>query len=107
MVLQGASGRFLCDGKSCLKGHIIIPKINRQVILDELKKHIDLTRQESGCLIFQITQDNSDADKFWVYEEFVNKEAFDFHQARVRSSAWGVASADVERHYEPLIMIDD
>lgn len=93
--------------KVVLKDHIIIPKTNRQVILDELKKHIDLTRQESGCLIFQITQDNSDVDKFWVYEEFVNKEAFDFHQARVRSSAWGVVSADVERHYEPLIMIDD
>lgn len=100
--------------KVVLKGHIIISKTNRQVILDELKKHIDLTRQESGCLIFQITQDNSDVDKFWVdvdkfwvYEEFVNKEAFDFHQARVRLSAWGVVSADVERHYEPLIMIDD
>lgn len=92
--------------KVVLKGHIIIPKTNRQVILDELKKHIDLTRQESGCLIFQITQDNSDADKFWVYEEFVNKEAFDFHQARVRLSDWGRVSCDAQRYYEPLIVVD-
>lgn len=89
--------------KVVLKGYIIIPKTNRQVVLDELEKHIALTRQESGCLAFQITQDNSDADRFWVYEEFVNKEAFDCHQARVRLSDWGRVSCDVQRFYEPLI----
>lgn len=93
--------------KVILKGFIIIPSNNRAKILAALDEHIKLTKAEQGCLVFQITPDNERADKYWVYEEFVDKLAFDAHQARVRSSLWGVMSADVERHYEPLIMIDD
>lgn len=93
--------------KVILKGFIIIAPKRSAEILTALDEHIKLTKAEQGCLVFQITPDSEREDKYWVYEEFVDKDAFDAHQARVRSSAWGVVSADVERHYEPLIMIDD
>ncbi len=86
-----------------LKGYIVLPKTNRKAILTALNEHIILTRHEQGCLAFEITPDGQDADKYWVYEEFVSKEAFLTHQERVRLSHWGQISTDVERCYEPLV----
>ncbi|MDO4699452.1 MAG: antibiotic biosynthesis monooxygenase [Moraxella sp.] len=86
-----------------LKGFILISVKDRQQILSALAEHIELTKAEAGCLKFDITPDDHCQDKYWVYEEFVNKAAFEYHQARVRSSHWGRVSADVERHYEALL----
>lgn len=72
--------------KVILKGFIIIPADNKQMILSALEKHIKLTRQEVGCIVFDIMADDVCQDKYWVYEEFVDKAAFELHQARVRSS---------------------
>lgn len=90
--------------KVILKGFIIIPMDNKQEILTAFDEHIKLTKQEVGCITFDITPDNICQDKYWVYEEFVDKAAFKLHQARVRSSDWGKVSVNVQRHYEPLIV---
>ncbi|XQW88447.1 putative quinol monooxygenase [Aeromonas veronii] len=58
-------------------------------VKDELDNHIQLTRAESGCLIFEVTQDLLNPCRFDVYEEFVDEAAFQVHQARVKSSRWG------------------
>lgn len=89
--------------KVILKGFIIIPPTNKQEILVALDEHIKLTRQEQDCLVFEVSPDDEHQDKYWVYEEFVDKTAFEIHQARVRTSVWGKISADVQRFYEPLI----
>ncbi|EPR4995117.1 putative quinol monooxygenase, partial [Vibrio navarrensis] len=38
--------------------------------------------------------------RFDVYEEFVDKVAFEQHQKRVKASRWGKVTVSVERHYE-------
>lgn len=87
-----------------LKGFIVISDDdNKTQVQEALEEHIVLTRQEAGCLVFDVMPDEYNSCKYWVYEKFVSKEAFEIHQDRVRSSVWGRVSADVQRFYEPLI----
>ena len=68
----------------------------------ELVNHIELTRQEEGCLIFEVVQDQHQPQRFDVYEEFVDQQAFDTHQSRAKNSHWSNVAANVARHYEIL-----
>jgi (4S)-4-hydroxy-5-phosphonooxypentane-2,3-dione isomerase len=86
--------------KVILKGHIIIPDSNIDVVINELDIHKRLTLQESGCLTFTVTPDAVNSHRFNVYEEFENKAAFDYHQARVKLSKWGEVTKNVGRHYQ-------
>ncbi|MEM7348248.1 MAG: antibiotic biosynthesis monooxygenase [Chloroflexota bacterium] len=86
--------------KIILKGHIVVPDSDLAAVKEELIVHIDLTRKEEGCLVFNVTQDETDNNKFYVYEEFINEVAFSNHQKRVRSSKWGLVTKNVERFYE-------
>lgn len=85
--------------KVILKGHILVPVTQLEQIKVSLKKHIELTRQEPGCLVFEVVQDRTEPARFSVYEEFESKEAFFAHQIRVKQSQWGKDTLDVERHY--------
>lgn len=82
-----------------LRGFIIVPDGDLEVVRRELPAHSELTRAEPGCLAFEVTANESDPNRFDVYEEFASKAAFDAHQARVGSSRWGRLTARVERHY--------
>ena len=85
--------------KVILKGFIIVPFIDLSLVKFELKRHIQFTRAETGCLIFKVNQDPLNPCRFDVYEEFVDEAAFQAHQARVKSSRWGKITVNVERHY--------
>lgn len=82
-----------------LKGFIIVPPNDLAAVKDELDNHIQLTRAETGCLIFEVTQDQLNPCRFDVCEEFAEQAAFQAHQARVKSSRWGEITVNVERHY--------
>jgi len=86
--------------KVILNGHIIVPDSDITAVQAELPTHIELTKQENGCLIFNVTQDKHNANRFDVYEEFIDKQSFSAHQSRVKSSKWGSVTLNVERHYE-------
>ncbi|UBR44449.1 putative quinol monooxygenase [Aeromonas veronii] len=86
-------------GVVILNGFIIVPPNDLAAVKDELDNHIQLTRAETGCLIFKVTQDPLNPCRFDVYEEFVDEAAFQAHQARVKSSRWGKITVNVERHY--------
>lgn len=86
--------------KIFLKGHIFVPDSDLVAVKKELQTHIFLTRKEEGCLVFEVTQDEVEINKFHVYEEFVNESAFSNHQQRVRDSKWGSVTKSVERFYE-------
>ncbi|MFB2855039.1 putative quinol monooxygenase [Aeromonas allosaccharophila] len=86
-------------GKVILQGFIIVPLSELTIVKRELDAHIHLTRAETGCLIFKVTQDPLNSCRFDVYEEFVDQAAFQAHQARVKSSRWGKITVNVERHY--------
>lgn len=85
--------------KIILKGHIVVPEQDLASVRDELPNHIELTRRESGCLVFEVNQDLSNERIFRVYEEFVDQASFDSHQDRVKASRWGSVTVNVERHY--------
>ena len=86
--------------KVILKGHIIVPSNDLVAVKNELTIHKALTKQEYGCLVFEVSQDAENVNRFDVYEEFANRESFSNHQDRVGKSRWGEVTVNVERHYE-------
>jgi len=85
--------------KVILKGYVLASDDDLPGIEAELPGHLALTRQEVGCLVFDVQQDTNDRNRFNVYEEFIDREAFDAHQTRAKSSRWGAVSARLEKHY--------
>ena len=86
--------------KVILKGHIMVPEPDVAAVKIELNNHIELTRQESGCLVFEVSQDAENSNRFNVYEEFTDRQSFASHQDRVSKSKWGAITVNVERQYE-------
>lgn len=68
-------------------------------VLFNLPEHTRLTRAEPGCLKFAVTQ-SADPLVFEVEERFLNQEAFDAHQARLRGTTWWEATQKIHRSYE-------
>ena len=91
--------------KVILKGHIVVPDIDLAAVKSALPLHIELTRQEAGCLVFQVTQDETHKNIFKVYEEFMDRSAFEAHQYRVRVSRWGKVTKNVERVYQIIDVV--
>lgn len=77
-----------------------MPDFDLESVAEELQNHIRLTREEEGCLVFEVSQDNADLNRFYVYEEFTNQDTFELHQQRVKDSKLGNISSNVERHYK-------
>ncbi|WP_018014553.1 putative quinol monooxygenase [Teredinibacter turnerae] len=86
--------------KVVLRGFIDIPSSDLALVLRELAVHIALTRQEEGCLKFEVSEVEGEPCRYSVYEEFSNKSAFEFHQRRVAESTWGKVTRNVVRNYE-------
>lgn len=85
--------------KVTLSGYIDVQAADLDAVKAELPKHIRLTREEPGCLVFNVEPDLQRKNRFVVYEEFVNEEAYKFHQNRVMASAWGRITKNVKRDY--------
>lgn len=83
-----------------LKGFILVPKSELELVKAELVNHTRLTLEEPGCIHFSVTESLTNPLRFDVYEEFKDKAAFDHHQRRVKASHWGEVTVKVERHYE-------
>lgn len=63
-----------------------------------LPEHVRLTRGEPGCIAFDVAP--TDDPLTWsVNEHFEDRDAFDAHQERVKSSEWGRATHGIERRY--------
>lgn len=86
--------------KVVLKGYVLVPESELKSVLAELPLHIKLTLQESGCLMFEVKQDERIRGRLNVCEEFESMEAFQHHQDRVKKSKWGRITANVERFYD-------
>ena len=48
---------------------------------------------------FDVTQDDSDNCIFYVFEKFLDNDAFDLPQARTKIIDWAAVSKNVERFY--------
>nr|WP_010133367.1 antibiotic biosynthesis monooxygenase [Microbulbifer agarilyticus] len=86
-------------GKVVLDGYILVPATELDAIKRELIEHTRLTRAEPGCLKFVVEQDVEEPTRFNVHEEFIDRDAFQHHQKRVKSSRWGSLTTNVSRHY--------
>ena len=83
-----------------LSGYIVVPDEELAVVSAALVEHIALTRAEAGCLTFEVEATPDDPCRFTVHEVFVDRQAFDLHQQRVKASHWGEVTGNVSRHYE-------
>jgi quinol monooxygenase YgiN len=69
-----------------------------RLVVKYLPRHIALTRNEPGCISFEVTQ--TDDPLIWrVEERFENETAFRAHQDRVASSEWGRMTDGIQRRY--------
>ncbi len=69
-----------------------------QAVRNALPAHIDLTRQEPGCLEFHVEE--TEPGVFRVRELFQDRAAFDAHQARTSTSDWARVTSGFPRDYE-------
>ena len=97
-----------------LKGYIEVPTADRDRVMAQLENHIWLTRSEPGCLKFEVRQresnhkdseesENAETENdlicFDVEEEFVDRQAYFFHQERLQGGAWAKATSNAKRSY--------
>lgn len=69
-----------------------------ETVRRHLPRHIELTHAEEGCLRFEV-EPTEDPLVWTVTERFQDQASFAAHQARVRASPWGRATAGVPRDY--------
>lgn len=90
------SGRLICEDTTQM-----------MTALSLLPEHVRLSREEPGCLRFDIWQD--DDPMIWhLAEVFIDADAFAAHQARNAASEWGRQSVGIARDFkrreiEPII----
>ncbi len=89
-----------------LAGYIEVPDHGLEAVELHLPLHIHLTRNEPGCISFEVVQCSANPNRFNVDELFESQEAFDTHQARVKSSEWGLVTKNVVRHYSVTTQFD-
>ena len=68
-------------------------------VVAALPRHIELTRQEPGCLSFDVTPDRVIPGRFNVSEMFTDRVAFDAHQTRMKASVWAEITQGIPREY--------
>ncbi|WP_394182080.1 putative quinol monooxygenase [Yoonia maritima] len=86
-------------GNVRLTGTIVIPADQLEDLVPLLEEHIVLTRQEPGCLHFDVTQDAETPELFHVSELFTCEDAFAAHQKNGAARRWGPASANLSRDF--------
>lgn len=89
--------------KVILKGYILVPEPELELVKSELDNHVRLTDEEPGCITFRVTENGGNPLRYDVYEEFIDEAAFKAHQKRVKESHWGKVTRNVERYYEKLL----
>lgn len=82
-----------------LSGYLDVPDADIATVEAHLPEHINLSREEHGCVSFDVGVDPENKNRYLVDEEFTDKAAFEAHQVRVKQSDWGRATAHLSRTY--------
>ena len=82
-----------------LTGHIDVPPERMDAVRAALPAHIALTRAESGCVRFEVTEDAGTPGRFRVEEAFTDAAAFHAHQSRTAPSGWARVTDGIAREY--------
>ena len=83
-----------------LSGYVDVPDGDTAIVEKHLPTHIRLSLAEDGCVSFDVCVDPQNPNRYLVDEEFTTQAAFDAHQARVKASEWGQATAHLKRQYK-------
>ena len=94
----------LAKGSFRLEGHIDVPASRIVEVREALKEHIRLTREEQGCIFFNVDPCPDVEGRFLVSEAFVDEAAFNSHQERAGNSTWAEASKGVPRDYKTWVV---
>lgn len=89
----GLTGRLICQDAGQM-----------MTALSLLPDHVRLSRDEPGCLRFDLWQDE-DPLVWHLSELFVDADAFAAHDARTKASLWGRESAGIGRDFQHHHMI--
>ena len=87
------------DSRVMLTGYMDVPSERLNAVKDALIEHINLTRAEKGCILFEVREDDTHPGRFLASEVFENQKAFDAHQNRTRNSDWFNVTEDLPRNY--------
>ena len=92
-------GAIGTDPRVYLDGHLDVPPARLGTVLAALPVHIALTRDEVGCLSFEVTEAVDVPGRLVVSEVFSDRAAFEHHQRRTRASDWFTVSEGIPRSY--------
>ena len=87
-------------GQVTLSGDILAPAADLPGLRAGLADHIVATRNEPGCVSFEMGEDPNHPGRFNLEEVFADRDALDQHRARMQASPWADASKNIQRHYE-------
>lgn len=90
--------------KVILEGYIIVSEDDLDLVQSALPAHVELTRNEPGCIVFNVEQSQVNIHRFNVHEEFDSEASFKKHQIRVKQSRWGSITKNVQRNYNISIV---
>ena len=71
------------------------PEMREKFLAAALEDSTCSVRDEPGCLRFDVLQDNSDPNRFFFYEFYVDEAAVDAHRAAPHYARWRAAAAEV------------
>ncbi|MFY0597223.1 MAG: antibiotic biosynthesis monooxygenase [Cognatishimia sp.] len=83
-----------------LTGYIDVPAERYADVAAALPEHIALTRAEPGNLTFHVTENPTVPHRYEISETFVDKAAFEFHQARAGASPWAEITKGIPRNFK-------
>ena len=82
-----------------LNGYIDVPEDRYVAVMAALPTHISLTREEAGCLKFEVVDDPAHPGRLQVSEIFKDDAAFEHHQTRTQASDWYRISEGIPREF--------
>ena len=85
------------SGTVRVSGHLRCAPEEIDMVHEMLPEHIRLTRAETGCLSFEVTQDPGDPCRWNLSESFRDMAAFEAHRTRTAASDWGRRTAHLHR----------
>lgn len=83
-----------------VRGFITMPRDQIATVMRHLDEHVRLTRAEAGCLKFNANQDGAHPERINVDEAFVDRAAFEAHQARTGKSVWADVTKGMLRTFD-------
>lgn len=83
-----------------IRGYIDFPSDQFAKLKSDWETHVDLSRQEEGCISFEYTYDAQRTGRVHISEIYTDEAAFEAHKARAMQAGWVELSKDAERHFE-------